>query len=202
MNVNFEKIAGYEVEKQELKRLCDIFNNRVKFQNKGAKLPKGIIFYGESGTGKTLFAKVMASECDLEVLKINISEIEKESDICKLIKKTFAKANRKKEPTMIFLFLPLRRQKQTAQDIFLKQVRAAQFPHLLQLHSALPQIEYHVLQVFSTERQTISSQICSRTEKAMIQHFPKHRQRAMLKRIQQQTLRDLTLAERSVFSAL
>ena len=102
MNVNFEKIAGYEVEKQELKRLCDIFNNRVKFQNKGAKLPKGIIFYGESGTGKTLFAKVMANECDLEVLKINISEIEKESDICKLIKKTFAKANRKKEPTMIF----------------------------------------------------------------------------------------------------
>ena len=28
MNYNFESIAGYETEKEELKRLCDIFNNR------------------------------------------------------------------------------------------------------------------------------------------------------------------------------
>ncbi|MBR3803735.1 MAG: AAA family ATPase [Clostridia bacterium] len=102
MNYSFENIAGYIEEKEELKRLCEIFNNREKYKEKGAKLPKGIIFYGESGTGKTLFAKVMASVCDLEVLKINVADAEKESDICKLIKKTFAKAARKKTPTMIF----------------------------------------------------------------------------------------------------
>ena len=102
MNYTFENIAGYQTEKEELKRLCEIFNNREKYQKKGAKLPKGIIFYGESGTGKTLFSKVMASECDLEILKINVADAVKETDICKLIKKAFNKASHKKEPTMIF----------------------------------------------------------------------------------------------------
>ncbi len=102
MEYNFDSIAGYAVEKEELKRLCEIFNNRTKYQKKGAKLPKGIIFYGESGTGKTLFTKVLANECNLEVLKINIADTVKDSDICKLIKSTFSKASKKKNPTMIF----------------------------------------------------------------------------------------------------
>ena len=102
MRYTFDNIAGYEQEKEELKRLCEIFNNREKYQKKGAKLPKGIIFYGEAGTGKTLFSKVMASECGLDVLKISIAEAENENHICKVIKKTFAKAERKKAPTMIF----------------------------------------------------------------------------------------------------
>lgn len=102
MRYVFDSIAGYEQEKEELKRLCEIFNNREKYQKKGAKLPKGIIFYGEAGTGKTLFSKVMASECGLDVLKISIAEAENENHICKVIKKTFAKAERRKAPTMIF----------------------------------------------------------------------------------------------------
>ncbi len=102
MNYNFESIAGYAVEKEELRRLCDIFNNRKKYQSKGAKLPKGIIFYGESGTGKTLFSKVLASECGLEVLKIDVADTEKDSDICKNIRKAFNKATKKSSPTMIF----------------------------------------------------------------------------------------------------
>lgn len=102
MDYNFNSIAGYETEKEELKRLCNVFNNRKKHQTKGAKLPKGIIFYGESGTGKTLFSKVLASECGLDVLKINIADTEKDSDICKIIRKTFNKAKKKSSPTMIF----------------------------------------------------------------------------------------------------
>lgn len=102
MNYNFENIAGYETEKAELKRLCDIFNNRAKYEQKGAKLPKGIIFYGEPGTGKTLFSKVMASVCGLEVFKIDLGDVENESAICRHIKKTFIKAAKRKEPTMIF----------------------------------------------------------------------------------------------------
>ena len=102
MNYNFENIAGYEVEKEELKRLCEIFNNREKHLKKGAKLPKGIIFYGEAGTGKTLFSKVMASVCGLEVFKIDLGDVEDESAICAYIKKTFVKASKRNEPTMIF----------------------------------------------------------------------------------------------------
>ncbi len=50
MNYNFDSIAGYETEKEELKRLCELFNNRQKYEERGAKLPKGIIFYGEAGS--------------------------------------------------------------------------------------------------------------------------------------------------------
>ena len=46
----FEKIAGYEKEKAELAALVEIFNNRKKYEAKGARPPKGIIFYGEAGT--------------------------------------------------------------------------------------------------------------------------------------------------------
>ena len=111
MNYTFDNIAGYEKEKSELMRLCEIFNNREKYEAKGAKLPKGIIFYGGAGTGKTLFAKVMASACGLETFSINLGKVENESEICKLIRKTFAKAEKHKEPTMIFFdeldkFLP------------------------------------------------------------------------------------------------
>ena len=64
MNYRLADIAGYAQEKEELKRLCEIINNRDIYLERGAKLPKGIIFYGETGTGKTLFAKVMASICE------------------------------------------------------------------------------------------------------------------------------------------
>ena len=102
MCYNFENIAGYETEKEELKRLCEIFNHREKYEQKGAKLPKGIVFYGAAGTGETLFSKVLASVCGLEVFKIDLGDVENESAICRHIKKTFVKASKRKKPTMIF----------------------------------------------------------------------------------------------------
>ena len=98
----FEKIAGYEKEKAELVDLVEIFNNRKKYIAKGATLPKGIIFYGEAGTGKTLFAEVMASECSLKQSKISLSESASEASICRQIRKAFVKAAKARVPTMIF----------------------------------------------------------------------------------------------------
>lgn len=102
MNYNFDSIAGYEREKEELKRLCDVINNRAHYQKLGAQLPKGIIFYGEPGTGKTLFAKVLASVCNLKIFKIDLGDVENESEICRHIKKMFTQAAQEKEPTMVF----------------------------------------------------------------------------------------------------
>lgn len=102
MNYTFENIAGYAQEKEELRRLCEIFNNRKTYESKGAKLPKGIVFYGGAGTGKTLFAKVMAGVCGLELFKIDLGDVENEVTICKNIQKAFSKASKRKEPTMIF----------------------------------------------------------------------------------------------------
>lgn len=99
---DFNSIAGYKKEKDELIRLCKIINSKDKIELRGAKLPKGIIFYGEAGTGKTLFSKVMASVCNLNVFKINISDIDNTSHICKVIKNTFKLAKKSKKPAMIF----------------------------------------------------------------------------------------------------
>lgn len=102
MTYTLNSIAGYETEKRELERLCEIFSKREKYEELGARLPKGVIFYGEAGTGKTLFAKVLASLCGLSILKIDLGSIKRASDTCKLIKKAFSKAKKRKEPTMIF----------------------------------------------------------------------------------------------------
>lgn len=72
MNYKFTDIAGYPQEKAELQRLCDIINDREQYLARGAKLPKGVIFYGGTGTGKTLFAKVMASTCNLKMIEIDL----------------------------------------------------------------------------------------------------------------------------------
>lgn len=96
------RIAGYEAEKRELQTLIEIFNNREKYREKGASLPKGIIFYGKSGTGKTLFAQVLAAECTLKVIKVDLPTAG-EQDVCRLIRKAFIKGARSRKPTMIFL---------------------------------------------------------------------------------------------------
>lgn len=102
MKNTFDDIAGYAREKEELQKLCEIINNRRSYLEKGAKLPKGIIFYGETGTGKTLFAKVLASACSLKVLTIDAKNFSDGRAISKQIKKAFAAAARSKEPAMIF----------------------------------------------------------------------------------------------------
>lgn len=98
----FDKIAGYAREKEELEKLAEIFTNREKYERKGAALPKGIIFYGPAGTGKTLFAEVLAEECSLEKINISISDSASEGDICKRIRKAFLQGSKKKAPVMIF----------------------------------------------------------------------------------------------------
>ena len=102
MNYRLADIAGYAQEKEELKRLCEIINNRDIYLERGAKLPKGIIFYGETGTGKTLFAKVMASICKLEMITIDLGNMADKSSLLRRIKKAFDCARKSNKPTMIF----------------------------------------------------------------------------------------------------
>ena len=54
--MSFEKVYGYDHIKKELNVVIDILNNKEKYQKTGAKLPAGILFDGEPGLGKTLFA--------------------------------------------------------------------------------------------------------------------------------------------------
>lgn len=98
----FDRIAGYKKEKEELMALVEIFKNRKKYELKGATLPKGIIFYGPAGTGKTLFSEVLAQECSLKKINISISDSASENNICRRIRKAFLQGAKGKTPTMIF----------------------------------------------------------------------------------------------------
>src|SRR5690554_933220 len=71
MNTTFDDIAGYAQEKKEMKNIVEMFNNFEVYKAKGISIPKGLIFYGRPGVGKTLFVKAIANE-----LKHNYYEVD------------------------------------------------------------------------------------------------------------------------------
>ena len=98
----FKNIGGYFYQKKEAEKIANFFKNYDYFCEKGAKLPRGILFYGEPGTGKTMFAHAIANEANIPVFPLTTDEFYKESNISSAIKKVFEDAE-KQAPSMILI---------------------------------------------------------------------------------------------------
>jgi len=69
-NVTFADVKGADEAKMELQEIVEYLRNPAKFQQAGAKLPKGVLMCGPPGTGKTLLARAMAGEAGVGFLYI------------------------------------------------------------------------------------------------------------------------------------
>ncbi len=72
--VTFADVAGADEEKQELEEIVDFMKNPKKYQDIGARIPKGVLLVGPPGTGKTLLAKAVAGEANVPFFSISGSD--------------------------------------------------------------------------------------------------------------------------------
>jgi len=102
--VVFADIAGNDAAKQDLEEVVDFLKHPKKYQNLGAKIPKGVLLVGSPGTGKTMLARAVAGEANVPFFSISGSEfVEMFVGVgASRVRDLFAKA-KKNAPAIIFI---------------------------------------------------------------------------------------------------
>ncbi len=70
----FSDVAGADEEKEELSEIVEFLKNPKKFNELGARIPKGVLLVGPPGTGKTLLARAVAGEAGVPFFSISGSD--------------------------------------------------------------------------------------------------------------------------------
>ena len=102
--ITFKDVAGLREEKAEMIEIVDFLKNPQKYQEMGAKVPRGVLLCGKPGTGKTLIAKAIAGEASAPFISMSGSEfIELFAGLgASRVRKLFEKA-KKVSPCIIFI---------------------------------------------------------------------------------------------------
>lgn len=72
--IKFADVAGEDEAKESLAEIVDYLHNPKKYEEIGAKMPKGVLLSGPPGTGKTMLAKAVAGEANVPFFSMSGSE--------------------------------------------------------------------------------------------------------------------------------
>lgn len=105
IKITFKDVAGADEAKQELEEVVEFLKHPKKYNDLGAKIPKGVLLYGPPGTGKTLLAKAVAGEAGVPFFSISGSDfVEMFVGVgASRVRDLFEQAKKKSAPCIVFI---------------------------------------------------------------------------------------------------